>query len=261
MRSDAGRETARWRAMVHGAAAGRRILLDAVLPPRCLACGAAVDRTGTVCPHCWQGLTFLGPPLCSRCGLPFEVPAEAETVCGACIRRPPVFGKARAALAYDDASRRLLLAFKHGDAIHAADAYGAWLFRASAELVADADLIAPVPLHRWRLLRRRYNQAALLARRLAAFGGAELCVDLLRRQRQTPSQGRLGLDARRRNVRGAFVVSPGRAARVRGRRIVLVDDVYTTGATVDECARTLLKAGAVSVDVATLARVVRTQPS
>ena len=255
------REAVRWRSVVRGAAAGRRILLDTVLPPRCLACGGAVDRMGTVCPQCWQRLTFLGPPHCVRCGFPFEVPAEAETACGACLRHPPVFGRARAALAYDDGSRRLLLSFKHGDAIHAADAYGVWLFRASSDLVAGADLIAPVPLHRWRLLRRRYNQAALLARGLAANGGIDLCVDLMRRRRPTPSQARLGHVARRRNVRGAFVVSPNRAALVDGRRILLVDDVYTTGATVDECARTLLKAGAASVDVATLARVVRAQSS
>ena len=216
--------------------------LDAVLPPQCLSCSTAVDRQGALCPACWSHLIFLGPPLCRCCGLPFDFDPGLDMLCAGCIREPPSFDRARAALAYDDASRPLVLGLKHGDQTHAAPAYARWLLRAAGPLLAEADLIAPVPLHRWRLWRRRYNQAALLA--------------LVRRKR-TPSQGGLNRTERRRNVRGAFVVRPGRTAHVQGARVLLVDDVLTTGATVSECAKALRRAGAAAVDIAVLARVVR----
>lgn len=239
---------------------GHRVLnavLDGILPPRCLACGAAVDSHGRLCADCWKSLTLLGPPCCDSCGYPFVYTMPASTVCGACYRRPPSFERARAAFRYDDASRSLVLRFKHADDTHGAPAYGQWLARAGAALCREADLIAPVPLHRWRLLARRYNQAALLARSVSRIAGVRLAVDLLVRRRHTPSQGRLSAVARRRNVRGAFSVRPARAPMVADARILLIDDVLTTGATAEECARVLLSAGAAAVDVLTLARVVR----
>ena len=155
-------------------------------------------------------------------------------------------------------SRALVLGFKHGDRTHGAPAYGRWMARAGAELLREADLVVPVPLHWLRLFRRRYNQAALLAQAVARTAGVPVAVDLLARRRPTPSQGHLSaMAARRRNVRGAFAVRPGRAELVKDRRIVLVDDVLTTGATAESCARTLLRAGAAAVDVLVLARVVR----
>jgi ComF family protein len=158
---------------------------------------------------------------------------------------------------YDDASRGLILDFKHGDRVWASPAFGGWLARAGDELLADADLVAPVPLHRRRLFARRYNQSALLAQALARRCALPVAPDLLVRRRATPSQGRLSPTARRRNVRGAFALRLGYAEAIAGRRVLLIDDVLTTGATVRECARVLLRAGAGAVDVLTLARVAR----
>jgi ComF family protein len=235
--------------------AGR--LLDLTLPPRCLACGGAVERMGGVCPECWRGLTFIGPPVCRCCGLPFELAALEEALCGPCIAEPPPFARARAALVYDDTSRALVLGFKNGDQTWAAPGLGAWLARAGAELLEADALLVPVPLHRWRLFHRRFNQAALLARVIHQTTGTPVCPDLMVRRRATPRQGHLGSLGRSRNVEGAFAVRPGREALIPGRRLVLVDDVLTTGATARECARVLRRAGAASVDVLTLARVVR----
>lgn len=160
-------------------------------------------------------------------------------------------------LAYDDASRAIVLAFKHGDHTHYALAFGAWLQRAAAPFLPQIDLIAPVPLHRWRLFRRRYNQSVLIGRVLARHSGRLLVPDLLVRRRNTPSQGRLTRDQRRRNVSGAFTVRPALREGLAGKRVLLVDDVFTTGATVEACSRALLAAGAAAVYVVTLARVVR----
>ncbi|HKR18535.1 MAG TPA: ComF family protein [Stellaceae bacterium] len=230
-------------------------LLDLLLPPRCLKCGVEIGGNGALCAECWRGIAFLHPPCCARCGLPFEIDLGAEAICGACARETPLYARARAALRYDEASRTLVLAFKHGDKLQLAPALGRFMRRAGAELLATCDVIAPVPLHWTRLFTRRYNQAAILAHALVRDGGPPVVADLLERRRATPPQGRSGRTERRRNVRGAFSLKRSRA--VTGRRVLLVDDVLTTGATVSECARTLLDAGAESVDVLTLARTVR----
>jgi len=235
------------------------IALDALLPPRCLVCGQGVDRPGSLCGACWRGLTFLAPPLCAACGFPFDYDLGADTLCGACHQEPPAYDRARAVLRYDAVSRGLLLGFKHGDRTEGAPAFGEWLARAGAELISECDVVVPVPLHRWRLFARRYNQSALLAHALGRASGLPVLPDSLRRVRNTASQGRLSAAARRRNVAGAFRVAPGAAERLGGRRVLLVDDVLTTGATVEACARTLKRAGAAGVDVLTLARVVRPQ--
>jgi ComF family protein len=237
-----------------------RSALDALLPPRCLVCGATVGTAGALCAGCWSRMTVLGSPCCACCGYPFEygqAGSDGETLCGACLRERPVYARARAALRYDDASRGLIIAFKHADRTDAAPALGRWLAHAGAELLQDADLVAPVPLHRWRLFRRRYNQAALLASHVARVSGKPHCADLLTRKRATASQGRMGVTQRRENVAGAFAVTPRHRIRLEGRRVLLIDDVLTTGATAGACARALLAGGAAAVDLLTLARVVR----
>lgn len=241
-----------------GRAAGRvvRPLLDILLPHRCLACGVLVDAPGVLCPACWAEVAFIGPPCCEACGLPFEYDEGDGMLCGECTARPPPFRRARAAVLYGPASRRLILDFKHGDRTEAAPAFAGWMVRAAADLIATAEVIVPVPLHWTRLFARRFNQAALLAYAIGRQSGLPVAPDVLVRRRRTPSQGHLGRSARRRNVAGAFIVPPGRAARVVDRRVLLVDDVMTTGATLAACTRALLRAGAQSVDVATLARVV-----
>jgi ComF family protein len=205
----------------------------------------------------------------ARAGVPRPAPVSAVRLSDAARHsrraalprlrgRTPVYDRARAALRYDEASRGLILAFKHADRTDVTPTLGQWLARAGSELLAEADLVAPVPLHRWRLLRRGYNQAALLANVLARDTGAVLAPDLLQRVRATPSQQGLSGRARQDNVTaGAFRVHPWHRRRVEGRRVLLVDDVLTTGATVGACARVLRRAGALQIDVLTLARVVR----
>jgi ComF family protein len=233
-------------------------VLDLVLPPRCLACGAAVESQGRLCADCWRSLSFLGAPQCRLCGYPLPHAQPEAPLCGRCAVEPPAYDRARAALRYDEGARGLILAFKHADRTDTAPAFGRWLARAGAELLAEADLIVPVPLHRWRLLKRGYNQAAVLAQALARETGLPLIPDLLQRHRATPSQQTLSARARLANVTaGAFRPHPWHRRRAAGRRVVLVDDVLTTGATVGACARVLRQMGAVQVDVLTLSRVVR----
>jgi ComF family protein len=234
---------------------GGRVFLDALLPPQCLCCGAMVDRQGNLCAPCWSGIRFLEPPCCRACGFPFPYDEGREALCAACSRRHPDYDRARAVLAYDDHSRTLMLRLKHGDRLDGVPAFGQWLARAGAEFWSGADLILPVPLHRWRLIRRRYNQAALLGHALSRNTGLPCLPQLLLRGRATASQGGLSRAGRYRNVRGAFAVRGADRARLKGARVVLIDDVFNTGATVSACARTLKRHGAGRVDVLTLARV------
>jgi ComF family protein len=235
---------------------GNRVL-DVVLPPRCLKCGTTVDAVGALCADCWPAIAFLASPQCAACGLPFEFDLGPDALCGACAGERPAFERARAAFRYDEGSKDLILRFKHADRTDSSPAFARWMARAGAALLTDADLIAPVPLHWLRLFMRRYNQAALLASALGDLAGKPAVNDLLLRRRRTPSQGGLGALARRRNVAGAFAVDSRRRMLLQDKRVLLVDDVLTTGATVSACASVLLRAGAGAVDVLTLARVVR----
>lgn len=245
---------------------GRRVL-DAVLPPTCAKCRVVVERNGTLCADCWKALRFLGPPWCQCCGFPFEFEgAEADPLghdaslgplCADCLQSPKAFDRARAALGYDDASRDLILAFKHADRTETALNLASWMALAGSELLEDADIIVPVPLHRWRLFLRRYNQSALLAQRLADHCNKPFYAQVLERQRATPSQGHLSRAARRRNVSGAFRIRPAMKSRIEGRRVLVIDDVYTSGATIAACVGCLRAGGAEAVDVLTLARVLR----
>lgn len=236
-------------------------LLDTVLPPRCPFTGEIVDRNGMVSAEAWAKLSFIAEPVCAACGFPFEfaLPAfSGEALCGPCLMQRPVFNAARSALVYDDASRDLILSFKHGDRLESVTVMIPWLIQAGAKMIAEADLIVPVPLHRWRLLARRYNQAALIGAALGKKTNLQFSADALLRIRATPTQGHLNADERRKNVRHAFAVSEKRKGLVEDKSILLIDDVYTTGSTVEECAKALQAAGAKKVDVLTVARVVRT---
>lgn len=231
-----------------------RAVVDAVLPPRCLACGATVGEPDALCGDCWSAMSFFAPPWCAVCGLPFPHPMGDGAVCPDCARGHKNWQRARAVLRYDKHSRPLVLALKY-DRTHTARAFGQWMRRAGGDMLDGADLLVPVPLHWTRLLARRYNQAALLAHAIHRAGGPPVAPDWLVRRRKTPSQGRLGRLARARNVGGAFALRPGRT--VKGKRLVLIDDVLTTGATVEECARVLRRGGAAFVGVLTLARALR----
>lgn len=231
--------------------------LDILYPPQCLICDTAVTNTGTICAACWSAIQFIDQPFCAVCGLPFDYDLGPDAVCGACARKRPAYDRARAAMVYDDHSRRLIIAFKHGDRTDYAPALGRWLGRAGSQLIAGADIVVPVPLHWTRLYSRRFNQAAMLADLIAREANLPFAPNILSRRRRTPPQGRLSASARWRNLRGAFAVPARHRGAVKGRRVLLVDDVLTTGATVSVSAAALRRAGAASIDVLTLARVVR----
>ena len=229
--------------------------LDLLYPPLCMSCRAQVAEPG-LCATCWSAVTFLDGPGCACCGLPFAVALEGDNLCAACLAKPPAFDRARAILAYDEASRGAILALKHADRLDLVPGFARWLGRTGRPLLEAAEMIVPVPLHRMRLWQRRYNQAAELARALGRAWNRPVATSGLERSRATPSQGAMAsAKARRRNVQRAFRVPNAQA--VAGRRVLLIDDVVTTGATVDACARALKRAGAASVDVLALARVVK----
>ncbi|HWL46931.1 MAG TPA: ComF family protein [Sphingomonadaceae bacterium] len=233
-------------------------LLALALPPRCASCGAVTQADHSFCADCWQKLDFLGAPCCACCGTPFAYDRGAGARCGRCLADPPAFDRARAAVAYGDIARRIALKLKYGGRQGLAGTIARGLDRlVPAGAGSDAPIVIPVPLHRWRIWSRGYNQAALIARAVARRHGLPLELDLLRRTRATPRLRGLGPAGRRKAVRGAFAVSPGRRAALAGRPVVLIDDVYTTGATADACARALKRAGAGEVSLLCWARVVR----
>ena len=232
--------------------------LDFIFPPLCAACRAPVAKAHNLCARCWGRIAFLSEPLCAVCGFPFEFDVGPETLCAACRQRLPAFDRARSLMRYDDASRDPILSFKRGDRLDLVPAFARWVLAAGWELIEKADVVVPVPLHRWRLWQRRYNQSALIARSLGKLAGKPVDCFALVRTRATASQGDMpSAAARRRNVQGAFRVVPERAGSIREKSVLLVDDVFTTGSTIEACWRTLKRAGAARVFVLTLARVVR----
>lgn len=231
--------------------------IDVILPPQSIVTGELRgDRDGV---H-WSQVTFLDEPCCACCGLPFDFDVGKDSQCADCIARPPAFDHARAAFVYDDASRKMVLAFKHGGRTEGLLMFAAQMKRAGRHFWPKADYLIPVPLHSSRLIKRRFNQSALLARKLAAIVPPSFEPDMLFRKRATPSQGAQTYKGRFRNVQGAFFVPPKMKYQLKGRRVVLIDDVMTTGATLQSCARTLKRAGASHIDVVTLARTVRNRP-
>ena len=236
-------------------AAIRTGIVDTIYPPRCLACPEYTDTAHGLCPSCWRETVFVSGTACVKCGVPLMGEATAEDFCERCQRHPPAWDFGAAALIYDGAGRRMVLQFKHGDRLDMVRPLAAWMAAAGARQIAAADVIVPVPLHWRRLLRRRYNQSAELARHLSHVSGKRACVDLLARRRLTTPQEGMDRAARAVNQAGAFAVNPRRAAEVKGRNLLLIDDVLTSGATLSNCAETLRAAGAARVDILVLARV------
>ena len=241
---------------IERARAGLAGLADAVLPPLCLSCGRGIEAHGALCGGCWAEVDFIERPWCAVTGLPFPYEAGEGAVSAVAIAHPPPYARARAVMRYSDASARLVHRFKYSDRMEAAPAFARWLVRAGGDILAEADIVVPVPLHRRRLFSRRFNQSAELSRAVATLSGLAHEPELLMRTRATRPQVGLTGDQRRRNVARAFSVHPGAEGQVKDRKVVLVDDVMTTGATVEACSRALLKAGAAEVSVLCLARVV-----
>lgn len=230
-------------------------LVDLVYPPRCPLCGDGIEAQTGLCSACWSQLIIPGEPACASCQRPFGSDAVGEdAICAVCLADPPKHDGIAAGTLYNDASRKLVLTFKHGGRIALAPML-AGLVRARLPAI-DADwLIVPVPLHRWRLWKRGYNQAALLARELAKATGGQFAVDALIRKRSTPTLGGLGKQARQRALSGALGVNSKWRDRLDGANVVLVDDVLTSGATSSACVSQLKRAGARKVVIACVARV------
>src|SRR5689334_9885302 len=232
-----------------------KLALDIALPTLCVSCREPVDGEG-VCASCWAKLSFIAPPFCPRLGIPFVYDPGPELLSMEAIANPPAYQRARAAVRYDDVARTLVHSLKYQDRTDLAPAMGRWMARAGQELLDEADVLVPVPLHWRRGWSRRYNQSGALARVISRQSGVKLASEALRRIRPTEQQIGLSRPQRAANVQGAFKVAPERSAEIAGRRVVLIDDVLTSGATTDACARALLRAKAAQVDVLVFARVV-----
>ena len=232
-----------------------KLALDIALPTLCVSCRDPVDGEG-VCANCWAKLSFIAPPFCPRLGIPFVYDPGPDMLSMEAIANPPAYTRARAAVRYDDVARTLVHALKYQDRTDLAPAMGRWMARAGQELLDNADVLVPVPLHWRRGWSRRYNQSGALARIIERESGVKVAAEALRRIRPTEQQIGLSRPQRASNVQGAFKVAPDRQHLISDRRVVLIDDVLTSGATVDACARALLRAKAAAVDVLVFARVV-----
>jgi ComF family protein len=232
-----------------------RVAADVALPQLCAACREPVHGPG-LCPACWGKLSFIAPPYCERLGIPFPFDGGPGLLSMEAIADPPAYDRARAAVRYDDIAKKLVHSLKYGDRLDLAPMMGRWMATAGRNLVAEADAIVPVPLHWRRQWARRFNQAALLSEVISDATSVPVAHGALKRVKATPQQVGLKQTERALNVQGAFRVLPAHKGAVAGRRLILVDDVITTGATVDACARALLRAGAAQVDVLAFARVV-----
>ena len=245
------------RRVLAGAVAFARATADIALPPQCLSCDAPVSSHGALCARCWGKMRLIERPYCAQLGIPFAYDLGPGALSAEAIADPPPFARCRAVAAFEDVARSLVHGLKYRDQLELAAWMASWMRRAGDELVAEADMIVPVPMHSSRQWSRRYNQSVLLARGVARLAGKPMATGALVRIRATEQQVGLTADQRDKNVRGAFQVPAAEKIKVEGRRVLLVDDVYTTGATVKASTRALLRAGASAVDVLVFARVVR----
>ncbi|HZP79954.1 MAG TPA: ComF family protein [Pseudolabrys sp.] len=229
---------------------------DFALPPLCISCREPVGAGAGLCPTCWAKLSPIEEPYCPRLGTPFAYDPGPGTLSMEAIADPPAYERARAAVRYDDVARKLVHSLKYSDRLDLAPVMGRWMARAGRDLLAGADGLIPVPLHWRRLWARRFNQSAALALHISEQCGVPVLAEGLKRVRSTVQQVGLSKSERAGNVQGAFSVPPRAKTDIVGRRLILVDDVLTSGATLEACARTLMRAGAAQVDVLVFARVV-----
>ncbi|MCB1521914.1 MAG: ComF family protein [Hyphomicrobiaceae bacterium] len=253
--SDFRRDSSRVSAVHAGIRAAIGWLADVMMPPLCLACHTPLASKNAICADCWRNIDFIRPPLCDRLGIPLPYDAGSGAISAEAAASPPVYARARAVARYDGVMRDLIHDMKFHDRHDARALFGRWMCEAGAGLIADADILVPIPLHRMKLLRRRFNQSSFLAIEIAAITGLPVAHLALVRSRATQSQIGLTREQRRLNVRGAFEVPTRHRALIAGRRALIVDDVITTGATVTAASRALLDAGATAVDVLALGLV------
>jgi ComF family protein len=233
-----------------------RAVADAVLPPTCLACRVPIAAAAGLCAKCWTQAGFIERPYCERLGTPFSADYGGELISPAALASPPAYARARAAARYSDVVRDLIHMMKYGDRMDLVHALGRWMARAGSELLSDTDALVPVPLHWRRLWQRRFNQSSALAYAISKLSKVPVMDEVLLRARATQPQFGLPRERRAENVQGAFKVPPEKRIEIKGKKLVLIDDVLTTGATADACTKILLRAGALRVDVLVLARVV-----
>jgi len=245
-----------FRAIARFASGGGKAFLHGVLPPSCLACRKPAGSSGGLCASCWEEAGFIERPYCERLGTPFAFDSGAPLISPAAFADPPAFDRARAVMRFTDVGRELVHLLKYGDRLDLVKPLARWMTRAGHELLADADALVPVPLHWMRLWTRRFNQSAEVARAISRMTKVPVLDDVLARVRATPAQVGLAREERAKNVHGAFSVPKGAKAKLRGKHILLIDDVLTTGATANACAHVLRRAGVARIDVLTLARVV-----
>ncbi|MBM9593761.1 ComF family protein [Roseitranquillus sediminis] len=234
-----------------------RRAVDLILPHQCAACREIVEGGGMLCGACWRQTPFVTGLVCDGCGVPLPGECGDTVHCDECLAHPPAWDHGRAATIYRDVARRLVLGLKHGDRLDLVGPASEWMARAAQPLLRPETIVVPVPVHRWRLIRRRYNQAALLGRGLARRCGLDWHPDALVRARSTGSQDHKSREERFANVSGAIEVNPRRARALAGRDVLLVDDVMTSGATLTACTEALRQASAASVSVVVLARAAR----
>ena len=231
-----------------------RSLFDLFLPPRCCICRDVVYKENGLCHKCFKNICFLSDQSCPICGRPYTFPVdEKELICGKCLTKMPKLQGLKAVFAYDDYSKNLILPFKHADRTDLVPFLSKLLYYRGQKMLENADCIIPVPLHWQRLMKRKYNQSALLAVKLSKMTGKDCLLNVLIRTKKTESQGHKSREERAKNIKGAFNIK--NSAKIKGKSIVLIDDVYTTGSTLNECANVLRQAGAKHVEALVLARV------
>jgi len=229
--------------------------LDHIFPPRCFGCRERIAQHGHLCAVCWEKMEFLPASHCDVCGRPFGRHMHMVLQCGACLEKPPPYARLRFVCQYNGFARTLITRFKYGDDLSYYPILARWMAHYGAAVIQEAEVIIPVPLHRLRLWKRRYNQAVLFARQVHRIQGIPLFTTVLKRPHHTISQTKLTRSKRKLNVRSAFVVDKRKKRQIIGRHVLLIDDVVTTGATVEACTKVLLKAGAAKVSVLAFARV------